>query len=53
MTPFTIVFHFCWHRMLSTIQFNDYLLFKTDKIDDVWPYELLSPEFESREMFGS
>jgi hypothetical protein len=53
MTPFTIVFHFCWYGMLSTIQFDDYLFFETDKIDNVYSYGLLSPEFESREMFSS
>ena len=38
--------------MLSAVQFNDNFLFKANKIDNVFSYGLLSPEFESAQMFG-
>ena len=39
--------------MLPSIQFNDYFLFKTDKINNIWAYRLLSLEFEPCETFSS
>ena len=39
-------------QMLPAIQFDDYFLTKTNKVDNVFSYRLLSSEFEFPEMFS-
>jgi len=39
--------------MLTAIYLNNYLIGKADKVSNIVPDRLLSPEFETFQLFGS